>query len=111
MLNVLCCDFSQACTALHHTVLYQVISHPCALLTCSGAVIAVVLHTVAGRLDGPGEALAPGPRGGGDPRYRPRQHRAVVAVVVDVDVAAHIPQGAIIVIVNCNKNLKTKELC
>ena len=85
-----------------HSVLCTVSSHPCALhVTCTRAVVAVVLHAVAGRLDGAGEGLTPGP--GGDPRHRPRQHRGVrvVVVVVDVNVAAHIPpQWTVIVIVN-----------
>ena len=91
-----------------HSVLCTVSSHPCALhyitlcITCARAVVAVVLHAVAGRLDGPGEGLAPRP---GDSRHGPRQHRGgavvVVVVVVDVEVAAHIPpQRTIIVIVN-----------
>ena len=48
-----------------HSVQCTVSSHPCALhcitLTCAGAVVAVVLHAVAGRLDGPGKGLASGP--------------------------------------------------
>ena len=89
-----------------HSVLCTVSSHPCALhcirsITCARAVVAVVLHAVAGRLDRPGEGLAPCP---GDSRHGPRQHRGgagVVVVVVDVEVAAHIPpQRTIIVIVN-----------
>lgn len=84
-----------------HTVLCTVSSHPCALhITCARAVVAVVLHAVAGRLDGAGEGLTPGP-GARDPRHRPRQHRGAAVVVVVVEVAAHIPpQRTVIVIVN-----------